>query len=303
MRYTSIIFFCCAFVTNIISISAQNRTPEIRITPKQTTEATDTFGFDERPYFLLVEQSEKALKEQDYDAAALRLIEAMSVEPANPLNVALMSNLGMIYYYNEQDSLALATLDEAIRRSPRLLGAREHRARVLIGLGRDSEAYDEYEAILRIDSVNTDARFYHGMMALYNGALDKAKADFTVLGNVVPLARETVLANATMNAMTGNNIDAVHGFRKLLELEKKPEYYAQLAGCLIETGNLDDASKTLGDAIALFPDDAELFYYRAKLNNLRYLADDAQRDAAKAIKLGANPKRVARIFLSDYYEP
>lgn len=296
MRYTSVIFFCCALVAGIMSMTAQNRTPEIRITPKQNTEAADTFGFDERPYFLLVEQSEKALEEHDYDAAALRLIEAMSVEPTNPLNVALMSNLGMIYYYNEQDSLALATLNEAIRRSPRLVGAREHRARVLIGMGRDDEAYGEYEAILSIDSVNTDARFYHGMMSLYNGALDKAKADFAVLDNVIPLARETILANATLNAMTGKNIDAIRGFRKLLELEKKPEYYAQLAGCMIDAGNLDDASKTLGEAIALFPDDAELFYYRAKLNHLRYLADDAQRDAAKAIKLGANPKRVAEIF-------
>lgn len=275
---------------------SQSRTPELKLAPKYKQAANDTLNFEERPYFLLIDQSEQALAENKYDDAALRLIEAMSVEPNNPLNVALISNLGMIYYYNEQDSLALATLDEAIRRSPKLIGAHEHRARVLLGMGRDKEAYNEYATIIDIDSINTDARYYHGMMSLYAGNLDAAKADFAVLNNVIPLARQTMLANATLNAMTGNNLDAISGFRKLIELEKMPEYYAQLAGCLIAIDHLDEAGKILGEAIAMFPQDPELYYYRAKLNHLRYLADDAHRDASLAIKYGANPQHVAAIF-------
>ena len=286
----AVLFCACA------TAFSQSRAPELKMPAKYKEAPKDSFNFEERPYFLLIDQSEKALAENNYDDAALRLIEAMSVEPKNPLNVALMSNLGMIYYYNEQDSLALATLDEAIRRSPRLVGAHEHRARVLIGMGRDDEAFSEYATIIEIDSVNTDARYYHGMMSLYAGKLNDAKADFAVLNDVIPLARQTILANATMNAMTGNNLEAISGFRKLIELEKLPEYYAQLAGCLIEIEHLDEAGKILGDAIAMFPSDAELYYYRAKLNNLRYLHDDARADAERAIKLGANPHHVAAIF-------
>ena len=131
-------------LTAALAVSAQNRVvPELELPPIEHKAAGDTLNFEERPYFLLIDQCEQALREQKYDDAALRLIEAMSVEPRNPLNVALMSNLGMIYYYNEQDSLALATLDEAIRRSPRLVSTHEHRARVLLGMGRDDDAYDE----------------------------------------------------------------------------------------------------------------------------------------------------------------
>ena len=46
------------------------------------------------------------------------------------------------------------------------------------------------------------ARFTLGMMALYRGDLSTAKADFAVLDKVVPLWSKTILANATMYAMT-----------------------------------------------------------------------------------------------------
>jgi tetratricopeptide (TPR) repeat protein len=282
---------CCG------AVFAQSRGPEMRVlTPKESKEPTDTFNFEERPYFLLIEQSEKALEENDYESAARRLIEAMSVEPKNPLNVALMTNLGMIYYYDEQDSLALSTLNEAVRRSPRLIGAHEMRARVLTGMGRDAEAYDDYSAIIEIDSVNSNARFMRGMMALYRGDKETAQADIDVLNKVVPLTRNTMLANGTLCAMTGRDQEAISYFRKLLDVEKMPEYYASLAGCLIAVDNLDEASKTIGDGLERYPNDPELYYYRAKLNKLRYMPEDAQRDAQKAIEYGADPRKVAEIF-------
>ena len=283
-------------VCTAVAGSAQSRAPELKFKPLPPKEKSDTFNFEERPYFILIDESERALADNDYDRAALRLIEAMSVEPQNPLNVALMSNLGMIYYYNEQDSLALATLTEAVRRSPRLVGAREHRARVLTGMGRDREAYDEYAAILEIDSVNTDARFFHGMMALYGGDLPTAQADFAVLQGVVPLSRRTTLAMATMHAFTGNNREAISLFRKLIDVEKMPEYYAQLAGCLLAEDDLDSASRTIGEGLELFKDDPELIYYRAMLNHRRYMPEEAMRDARRAIELGVDPKKVMAIF-------
>lgn len=279
-----------------LTVTGQSRFPELKI-PEAPKEAADTTGFEEQPYFLLIEQSEKALAEHDYDAAGLRLVEAMGVEPDNPLNVALLTNLGLIYYYNEQDSMALVTLNHAVERSPRLIAAHDARARVLIGMGRDKEAYRDYCSIIEIDSVNTDARFYRGMMALYGGDLATATADFDVLQRVVPLWKNTTLAQATLYSMTGRDQEAVSLFRKLLETDKQPEYYASLAGCLIAVDNLNEASQIIGEGLERFPADAELYYYRAILNRRRYLDDDAHRDAKRAIELGASPRRVAEIFI------
>jgi len=269
--------------------------PEVKISGK-VAEVPDSLSYDERPYFILIEQSEKAVAESDYDSAALRLIEAMSVEPDNELNVALLSNLGMIYFYDEKDSLALAVLDRAIERSPRLIAPREGRARVLVSMGRDREAYDEYESIIAIDSLNTDVRFLHGMMSLYNGNLDKAMADISLLERVIPASNKTALLNATMFSMTGRELEAVSLFRKLIETEPAPEYYSRLIACLLALDNLTDASDYIGQAIKLCPDDGELYYYRAILNKRRYLSDEAHRDAKRAIDLGIDPARVRAIF-------
>lgn len=292
-----------AFVAMLVcalTAEAQSRFPELKAKdiPKEKTdtEKSDTTGYEERPYFLLIDQSEKAVAEHDYAAAALRLVEAMGIEPDNPLNVALLTNLGLIYYYDDQDSMALVTLNHAVERAPKLIGAREARARVLIGMNRDKEAYKDYSAIIDIDSINTDARFYRGMMALYGGDLATATADFDVLQRVVPLWKNNTLAHATLYAMTGRDQEAVSLFRKLLETDKLAEYYASLAGCLIALDNLNDASQTIGEGLERYPNDPELYYYRALLNHKRYLDDDAHRDAKRAIDLGASPQRVAEIF-------
>lgn len=276
-------------------VLAQSRMPEIKIEQRKEP-VPDSLNFEERPYFLLIEQSEKALQEGKYDDAALRLIEAMSVEPDNELNVALMSNLGMIYFYNEQDSLALEVLDRAISRSPRLISPREGRARVLTSLGRDDEAYAEYGKIIDIDSLYTDARFVRGMMSLYRGDLTTAMADIDVLQRVVPLSRKTMLLQATMYSMTGREQEAVSLFRRVIDREPAPEYYARLVACLLALDDLEGASTELGKAMELYPRDAELYYYRAILNKKRYLPDEAHKDAKTAISLGADPDRVRAIF-------
>lgn len=271
--------------------------PEIKISDRPIEKnEKDSLDFEERPYFLLIDQSEKALEEGDYENAALRLVEAMSVEPDNELNVALLSNLGMIYFYNEQDSMALVVLDKAIERAPRLIAPREGRARVLVANRRDSEAFEEYGNILEIDSINTNARFVHGMMALYSGKLQIALDDIAVLERVIPVSSLTTLAKATLYSMTGNEIEAISLFRKLIETDPAPEYFSRLTACLITVDNLGDASDTIGKWGEYYPDDAQMYYYRALLNKKRYLVDDAQRDAKRAIELGADPVKVASIF-------
>ena len=275
----------------------QSRMPEIKIQPREPQkEEKDSLDFEERPYFLLIEQSEKSIEEGDYESAALRLVEAMGIEPDNELNVALLSNLGMIYFYNEQDSMALVVLDKAIERAPRLIAPREGRARVLVSQGRDNEAYKEYENILAIDSINTDIRFLHGMMALYNGDLNTAKADISVLERVIPVSSKTALAQAIMYSMTGCEREAISLFRKLIATEPAPEYYSRLTACQIALDELGDASDTIGKWQELYPGDGEVYYYRAILNKRRYLPEEAHRDAQKAIKLGIDKERVAAIF-------
>ena len=51
---------------------------------------------EEDPYFLLCGQADRAIADGDYDEAAARLIDAISIRPAAPESILLMSNLGMV---------------------------------------------------------------------------------------------------------------------------------------------------------------------------------------------------------------
>lgn len=293
-------FFSFLFVVlSSTAVFGQSRAPEIKLEEKYKHDAKskEVSEYDEQPYFILIDQSERALEDGNYHDAALRLVEAMSIEPDNPLNVALLSNLGMIYYYDNQDTLALQVLDEAVKRSPNLISAHENRARVLTGLGRDEEAYKEYGEILDIDSLHLSSRFMHGMMALYGGNLSVAEKDIDFLQKAAPNSMKTWLALGTLYSLTRRETEAISYFKKLIDKEPAVEYYGRLIACYLAMEEFDSASETIGTAMGKFPDDAELFYYRAILNKKRYLNDEANRDAKRAIELGADPDRVRSIFL------
>ena len=211
-------------------------------------------------------------------------------------NVLLLSNLGMIYSYMDNDSMAIAVLDEAVRRAPELRTAQANRGEVLLKLGRDKEASEAFEKVIAADSLNIDARYYHGTIALYSGKLDAAEADFNVLRSIVPEALTTARALGMLYSLSGRDRDALPYLRKLVSLEPAPEYYAALAGSLLALSELSEASGVLAEGLERYPDDPELYYYRAILNRDRFLLDDARADAARAAALGVNPKRIAAIF-------
>ncbi len=251
---------------------------------------------EEDPYFLLCGQADKAIADGDYEEAAARLIDAMSVRPAAAENILLMSNLGMVYSFLGRDSLALATLDEAHRMAPAMRTVRANRAHVLLKLGRDKDAMEDYGAVLDADSLNLEARFYHGTIALYSGMLDTAERDFAVLASQDPDGTDTAIALSALYSLTQRNRQAIPYFERLIKIEPSAEYYAALAGCQLADERLSDASATLAEAMKLFPEDPELYYYRAMLNRDRYRLDQAHSDADRAVKLGLNPAKAAELF-------
>lgn len=251
---------------------------------------------EEDPYFLLCGQADKAIADGNFEEAAARLVDAMSIRPESSENILLMSNLGMIYSFMGQDSLALATLNEAHKLAPAMRIVRANRARVLLKAGRDKEAMEDFGAVLEVDSLNLDARFYHGTIALYSGQLDTAEKDFAVLASQDPDGTDTAIALSALYALTQRNRQAIPYYERLIKAEPSAEYYAALAGCQLAEERLSDASATLAEGLEQFPDDPELYYYRAMLNRDRYILDQAHADADRAVKLGLNPVKAQELF-------
>ena len=261
----------------------------------QQYEPVDTL-FDEDPYFLLMGEAEAAIRNEDWAEAAARLADAVSVKPNHPSNALLYSNLGMVYTSLREDSLAVESFNHALEIAPNMLMPLVGRGRLYLALGRDKEAFADFTRAIEIDSINTDARFYHGMMSLYGGILPMAEEDFAVLQSIAPRSVDTAVALSTMYAMSGRESEAIPYLKQLIDSAPAPEYYASLAGCYLTLDWLNEASETIGAGLKLYPDDPELYYYRAWLNRERYRLDDAHADAKRAVRLGANPAKVDALF-------
>ncbi len=252
--------------------------------------------FEADPYFILMGEADAAIADKNWPEAAARLCDALAVKPDHPSNALLFNNLASVYARMGQDSLAVSTYGRGLEIAPNMLTLVVGRGRVLLSQGQDREAFDDFSRAIEIDSLSTDARFYHGMMALYSGNLGLAEADFNVLDRVSPKSIDTAIALGTLYSLSHRERKAIPYLEKLIELEPEVEYFAALAGCRLALGELTEASEVIGEGLKRYPDDPELYYYRAWLNRDRYRIDDARADGATAVRLGANPDKVNDLF-------
>ena len=258
-------------------------------------EANDSI-FDADPYFILMGEADDAISAEKWDIAAARLNDALSIKPDHPSNALLLNNLASVYINLGQDSLALASYDKALDIAPSMITIINSKGRLLLKKGRDHEAFYTFENAIAIDSLSTDARFYHGIMALYAGNKVIAEQDFGVLNSIAPYSLDTAIALSSLYSLTGRDREAIPYLKRIIEHEPSPEYYAMLAGCYLELEELTDASAIIAEGLNIYPTDPELYYYRAWLRRDQYMTDDAHADARKAIELGASPTKVNDLF-------
>ncbi len=270
----------------------------ISILARDNVPANDSV-FEADPYFILMGEADDAINEKNWPEAAARLCDALAVKPDHPSNTLLLYNLAKVYSYLGNDSLSIVTYGRGLQIAPNMSVLYLGRAKTYLGMGKKKEARADLESVLNIDSLSTEARYLHGMMSLYSGRLDDAEGDFNVLASVAPKSYDTAVALGTLYSLTGREKKAIPYFEKLIEVEPTPEFYSCLAGCHLALGELTEASEVIGEGLRLYPEDAELYYYRAWLNRDRFRNDDARSDARRAIELGANPNKVNSLFANN----
>lgn len=247
-------------------------------------------------YFSLMGQADKAIKDGKWEEAEKHLKHAMSIEPGNPSNVLLMSNLGMVQYYDGRDAEALGTLNSAHIMAPSSVTVLQNRAKILTALGRISEAEADYQTIISLDSTLIEPRFYRAMITLGANDLTAVEQEISTMQRIDPAHRLTYLAQATLLTHLGKYSEAITPLSKLIELSPESSYYGSLALCHLMTSQLPEAADDIARGLELDPTDGELYLYRAMLNKMRYRQADAQADGEKAIKFGVPSDRVKAIL-------
>ncbi|MCM1292661.1 MAG: tetratricopeptide repeat protein [Bacteroides sp.] len=251
---------------------------------------------DEKEYYDLTGQADKAANEGRWADAESLLRQAMRLDPSNPGNVLLMSNLGMIQFYDGRTDEALATLNDARRIAPASVTILLNLARVLTSAGRRIEALDDYSEAIRLDSTIAEPRFYRAMILISNGEIVKAKADIDTLLLQHPDDRLTAVAQSTILTFNGAWQEAIPWLTKVIDLEPDASYYGQRALCRLMTGDVSGAAEDISAGLELDPVDGDLYLYRAMLNKMRFRPDDARADGETAIKFGVDPAKVKALI-------
>ncbi|MDE5745434.1 MAG: tetratricopeptide repeat protein [Paramuribaculum sp.] len=246
---------------------------------------------EETPYIKMMGKADSAISNCDWEVDERCLRNAMRIEPANPANLLLLSNLGMVQFYQGQDSLALHTLTDACNIAPRTVPVLANRATVYEATGRYDEALADCNIILEIDSANVRARAMRINHNLRNGKIMEAEADLDTLLRYSPDNHLGNILAGNIYASTGRYSEAISPLSKVIEHDPQAEYYAVRALCRIMTGNLNDASIDIAEGLNINPLEGELYLYRAMLNKMRYRNDDAKKDAKRAIQLGISQQR------------
>lgn len=236
-------------------------------------------------YLALVDSAATAIDCHDWEKAADNLRAAMRLEPGLPGNILLMSNLGLVEFYDGRADRSVATLSDAIAMAPNAVVLRNNRARVLAALGRDREAMADYSHALSVDSTSADALAGRVMLLLAADSLELATRDIERLEHLRPDDRTTLLARASLLQATGNYIDAIKYFTRLIEQSPDDELLLARATCYILTENLSDATVDLNEAIKLNPENPDLYERRSTIHIICYRNAEAQADLKRAAEL------------------
>lgn len=246
-------------------------------------------------YLALVDSADAAGAAERWDHAIFLLRQAMRLEPANPSNIMLLTNVGMMQFYQGHDDEALSTLSDAVAFDSLNTDVRMRRARVLNATGHISDALADYQAVIDADSSAVEPLVQRAFIRLNQNEIELADADLSRALSLDPSNPDATLGHAIILSSQGHPDQAIPLYGRLIAADPSPELYAARATCYLITEDLGRAASDIMDGLALDPEYGELYLCRSALNKLRYSNDDAIADARRAASLGIDPRRIYAI--------
>lgn len=245
-------------------------------------------------YFDLMGEADEFIKQENWEEAENRLVQALAERPNDPTNVMIYSNLGIAQYNLGKDSLALKSMARALEIAPTSTALLKNRADMYIGMGKSDAAYADYSEIIRLDSVSVEPLYMHAMLSINKENFDAAFSDCRRLAQIAPEDISTNVACASYYSAKEEWENAIPYYTKVIKKQPSPDMYAGRAVCYLMLTRLAEASADINSGLEIDPDNSELYMYRAHLNKMRYSRDDARRDMEKALRLSRRNSTAAQ---------
>ena len=236
--------------------------------------------------------------EGDLLGAEACLKAAMQLEPTNPLNYTLLTNLGTLQRRQGKFEDALFSYTAALSQSPNNALILKQRAELYTEMGEAQKAISDYTILLAYEPKNENALYSRGLLYIHTGDYLSAQADFEL---IVDTYSETFLGRlgyAILEKARKNYDESEVIFNYLID--KYPDNLRVLeerAELFFLTGRNYRAMADINRIFRLTPHPSpELYMLRGRVRLAQKEKASAAVDFKKAQELGYDKETIDRLL-------
>ena len=250
----------------------------------------------ETPYFQYIDSAQTYIYSHDWPMAEQWLLKAFKVDPDNPSNSMVLSNIATLQRYQGKLADAVKNYSLALDMTPHAVTLLLNRAALYVEMDSVERAIDDYERGCELDLYDTEARYSLGVLAMERGDTKHAEDLFTEIKRINPNSGLYHEGMGLLNKRNGNFARAVELFTQVIKVQPSAQLLGHRADCYLAMKRLNDAEDDIRTALDMTPDDPYLYVLRAKLNKLRFQRDDMDRDIDTAVSLGLSRASINRLL-------
>ena len=255
----------------------------------QEKKAEDPYIADldtETPYFQYIDSAQTYIYSHDWPVAEQWLLKAFKVDPSNPNNSLVLSNIATLQRYQGKLADAVKNYSLALDMTPHAVTLLLNRAALYVEMDSIVRAEDDFGRVCELDPYNTEARYSLGVLAMERGDTRRAEDLFNEIKRINPNSGLYHEGMGLLHKRSGNYARAAELFTQVIKVQPNAQLLGNRADCYLILKRLNDAEADIRTALEMAPDDPYLYVLRAKLNKLRFQYDDMNRDIDTAVSLG-----------------
>lgn len=248
-------------------------------------------------YLQLADSAQYLIGKERWGDAADCLRRALRLEPANPGNPMLFSNLGVATGMEGKYGEAMQCFEIALSRAPHSIPVLSSKAKIQILAADEEGALETLDTVLSLDSMAQWARQTRGLMRLRTHDFKAAYSDFRFLTDRFPGDSWGPAGLAKCMEAQGYLAEAAGYYRDALQRcsDNDPdqiEFQLGLIENLGHTEQLQEALEVAKDALASHPNEGRLYLLRGWIKQKLLIYREAEEDRRLALDYGIDPQIV-----------
>ncbi|KAA6346679.1 Lipopolysaccharide assembly protein B [termite gut metagenome] len=238
-------------------------------------------------YEQLSAQALQCVEKDSLEQAEELYRQVLKLDPANPHNALIFSNIGTLQRRMQRPSEAIESYTYALNIAPYSVPILLNRATVCMEQSLSDRAYIDYCQVLDIDRANTEALLMRAYIYMTRRDYKAARMDYNRLLEIDSRHYSARLGVATLSQKEEKFRESLDILEELIvQYPAEAELYITRAE-VEQDMNLPDLALTdLDRAIHLNPLSADAFVLRGRINLARNKKKPARKDFEKAGTLG-----------------